>query len=107
MTRTYVRCSRSRSEKTPSSSPPPASTTARSPAASACPRCGERSRRIRYSAPDYAELLGLYLGDGHIARLARTDRLRISLDAKYVAIVDEAEALLRRVFPDNPVRRVE
>jgi hypothetical protein len=72
-----------------------------------CPRCGGRSRRIAYSASDYAELLGLCLGDGHISRLARTHRLRISLDAKYVAIVDETEALLRRVFPDNPVRRVE
>ena len=35
------------------------------------------------SDPDYAELLGLYLGDGNISQLARTQSLRISLDARY------------------------
>jgi hypothetical protein len=62
---------------------------------------------MRFSAEDYAELLGLYLGDGHIARLARTERLRISLDARYPRIVAETAALLRRCFPTNPVGRVE
>jgi hypothetical protein len=55
---------------------------------------------------DYAELLGLYLGDGHIAQYARTQRLRLSLDAGYPVIVAEAEALLRRCFPHNRVGRV-
>ena len=40
------------------------------------------------------------------AQLARTQRLRISLDARYPAIVDDTEALLRRCFPDNQVGRV-
>jgi len=53
----------------------------------------------------YAELLGLYLGDGHITRMARSDRLRLFLDAKYPEVVDESEALLRAVFPDNRVGR--
>ena len=79
----------------------------RSPVASSCPRCGGRSRRIVITPEDYAELLGLYLGDGHISHLARTQRLRICLDAKYRTVVDETEALLVRVLPDNPVRRVE
>ena len=55
---------------------------------------------------DYAELLGLYLGDGHIAALARTQKLRISLDARHVEVVADTEALLRRCFPNNRVGRV-
>jgi hypothetical protein len=61
---------------------------------------------VVFTPADYAELLGLYLGDGHITALARTERLRIFLDAKHVAIVDETEALLRRCFPRNRVARV-
>lgn len=72
-----------------------------------CPRCGKPSRAIVVAADDYAELLGLYLGDGHIAQLARAQRLRLFLDARYRVVVDEAEALLRRCFPDNGVRRVQ
>jgi hypothetical protein len=68
-----------------------------------CPRCGDRLRPLAFSDPDYAELLGLYLGDGHISRLARTQSLRISLDARYPTIVTETEALLRRCFPNNRV----
>ena len=70
-----------------------------------CARCWHASVRIRASAGDYAELLGLYLGDGHITQMARTQRLRLFLDASYPTIVDEAEALLRRVFPHNQVCR--
>jgi hypothetical protein len=74
-------------------------------AAQPCPRCWRTSGPITASADDYAELLGLYLGDGHITQMARTQRLRIFLDASYPTIVDEAEALLRRVFPNNRVCR--
>jgi hypothetical protein len=70
-----------------------------------CPRCWHRLRPLAFCDADYAELLGLYLGDGHISPLARTQRLRIFLDSKYTGIVDEAEALLRRCFPHNPVGR--
>jgi Homeodomain-like domain len=71
-----------------------------------CPRCWRSTRRIVFSDADYAELLGLYLGDGHITALQRTERLRLSLDAKYPNINDETEALLRRCFPQNRVGRV-
>lgn len=71
-----------------------------------CPRCWHRIRLLQFSDQDYAELLGLYLGDGHISKLARTQRLRICLDSKYPTIVSEADALLRRCFPQNPVGRV-
>ncbi len=79
---------------------------AKRPAGSKCPRCGERSRRIALLPAEYSELLGLYLGDGHITAMARAQRFRLFLDAGYRKIVDEAEALLRSVFPDNEVGRV-
>jgi len=71
-----------------------------------CPRCWRPTPRIVFSDADYAELLGLYLGDGHITSLARTQQLRISLDAKYPNVNDETDALLRRCFPHNRVGRV-
>jgi hypothetical protein len=78
----------------------------RRPAPTRCPRCWERARGISFNAADYAELLGLYLGDGHITSLARTHRLRISLDARHSMIVDESEALLRRCLSSNRVGRL-
>jgi hypothetical protein len=42
-----------------------------------CWRCWRPTRRIVSTAADYAELLGLYLGDGHISPMARTERLRL------------------------------
>ena len=71
-----------------------------------CPRCWRPTPRIAFSDADSAELLGLYLGDGHIATMARSEMLRISLDAKYPRMNDEIEALLRRCFPANRVGRV-
>jgi hypothetical protein len=71
-----------------------------------CWRCWQPTRRVELSPADYAELLGLYLGDGHISPMPRTVRLRLSLDAKYPRIISDAEALLRRAFPDSRVGRV-
>jgi hypothetical protein len=45
----------------------------------------------------------LYLGDGHIVRTGRSDRLRLFLDTRYTRIIGDAEALLRRCFPDHSV----
>ena len=61
---------------------------------------------MRFEPADYAELLGLYLGDGHITEMPRTERLRIFLDARYGRVVDETEALLRRCFPHNRIGRL-
>lgn len=47
--------------------------------------------------PDYAYLLGLYLGDGHITEMDRTYRLRIALDGIYPGIVAECRAAIERV----------
>ncbi|MDQ4072387.1 MAG: hypothetical protein M3088_05865, partial [Actinomycetota bacterium] len=46
-----------------------------------CPRCWRTGNKIELSGADYAELLGLYLGDGCISRAGRTARLRFTLDA--------------------------
>ena len=72
----------------------------------ACPRCGSRAPQIALDDKDYAELLGIYLGDGHITFMERTQRLRIALDAAHPRIVEDTDALLRRVFPENRVGRV-
>jgi hypothetical protein len=69
----------------------------------ACPFCARPARPVVLEAADYAELLGLYLGDGHISRTSRTFRLRISLDARYPGIVADTEAILARCFPANRV----
>ena len=71
-----------------------------------CWRCWRPTTPLRLAAADYAELLGLYLGDGHISRFARTERLRIYLDARYPTVVDQGRALLERCFPANRIGRV-
>jgi hypothetical protein len=71
-----------------------------------CWRCWRPTRRVVLTAADYAELLGLYLGDGHISPMPRTERLRLSLDARYPTIIAEAEGLLQRAFPGCRVGRV-
>jgi hypothetical protein len=69
-----------------------------------CPRCWRTCRRrIVLTDQDYAELLGLYLGDGHIVRTGRSDLLRIFLDTRYSQIVSDTRTLLRRCFPQGGV----
>ncbi|MET7753176.1 transposase [Streptomyces sp. NPDC005389] len=69
-----------------------------------CPRCD--GREVDEAA--YAYLLGLYLGDGHISQYSahRVPSLMITLDDIWPGVQDEAEAALRRVFPDNATCRV-
>jgi Homeodomain-like domain len=68
-----------------------------------CLRCWLPTAPVTLAPADYAELLGLYLGDGHITDMPRTQRLRIFLDAKYPGIVSGAAALLGRCLPANRV----
>jgi hypothetical protein len=78
----------------------------RAPPGAICPRCWRSSRKpIVFTASDYAELLGLYLGDGYIVRTGRSDRLRLYLDTAYGRIIDDAQALLSRCFPGHRVGR--
>lgn len=50
-------------------------------------------------AEAYCYLLGLYLGDGCISRDARTFRLRVTLDAKYPAIVERCRMSIDALMP--------
>ena len=59
----------------------------------------DRRRRacvlFEHAEPDYAYLLGVYLGDGHIAKSGRAFELRLYLDAAYPGVVVETcEAIL-------------
>jgi hypothetical protein len=49
----------------------------------------------------YTYLLGLYLGDGHITRLARTYRLRIALHGIYPGIVGSCIAAMETLLPNK------
>jgi hypothetical protein len=72
---------------------------------SVCLRCWQPTSPVVFTPGDYAELLGLYLGDGHITQMARAQRLRLMLDAKYPGIVADAAELIARVVPQNKVGR--
>lgn len=54
-----------------------------------CPHCGHPSHDFRsLPRPAYAYLLGLYLGDGHIAKHPKgVFRLGVTLDTRYPAII--------------------
>lgn len=68
-----------------------------------CPRCYRPAREMQFSAVAYCELLGLYLGDGHIVQAGRSQRLRISLDTKYPGIIERSTSLMRCAFTNNRV----
>ncbi|MEA2171570.1 MAG: hypothetical protein QOF76_4870, partial [Solirubrobacteraceae bacterium] len=69
-----------------------------------CPRCWVPAKALCFSDDErYAYLLGLYLGDGSIARLARTFSFRLSLDAKYPGIVAEARTAMASCSPTGRV----
>ena len=70
-----------------------------------CLRCWRPTSPVWFTPADYAELLGLYLGDGHITQMARAQRLRLMLDAKYPIIVEDAADLIARMVPNNKVGR--
>lgn len=51
----------------------------------------------------YAYLLGLYLGDGHVAATARTANLRITLDSRYADLIEEARMAVQLAAVRNRV----
>jgi Homeodomain-like domain len=71
-----------------------------------CPRCWRPIKPLGLTPERYAELLGLYLGDGCISRLGRTYSFRLSLDTAYPGIIEEARALLSACFPGHAVQLV-
>ena len=57
---------------------------------------------MSFVVPDpwsYSYLLGLYLGDGHVAALRGTANLRITLDALYPEIIADAVAAMQLAAP--------
>jgi hypothetical protein len=50
-------------------------------------------------APDYAYLLGMYLGDGCINTIKYSARIRIALDCKYSGIIEECHLRSARLYP--------
>uniref|UniRef100_A0AAU2VXT5 Helix-turn-helix domain-containing protein n=1 Tax=Streptomyces sp. NBC_00008 TaxID=2903610 RepID=A0AAU2VXT5_9ACTN len=71
------------------------------------PRC-HRCDGADLDESAYAYLLGLYLGDGHVSQYSqhRVPNLMITLDDSWPGIQNEAEAAMRRVFPENATCRV-
>jgi len=70
----------------------------------ACANCSNPPTRLDERA--YVYLLGLYLGDGYIARTGREGvvHLRISLDLRYPGIIQGCAAAMAAVMPYNTVR---
>jgi hypothetical protein len=71
--------------------------------AATCSACGHAAHD-RIDAAAYSYVLGLYLGDGHLASLPRTACLRIYLDTRYPGIVRSCAEAVGRVLPRNRVR---
>lgn len=56
----------------------------------------------------YCYVLGLYLGDGHLGvRRGRPRFFRLSMDAAYPRVIDEAARALETVFEGSVARRYE
>ena len=72
-----------------------------------CQRCGGGTHRFEELPPEYAYLLGLYLGDGCISSHPRhVYRLRLFFDARYPRIIDAGEAAIRSLLPANRINRL-
>ena len=54
----------------------------------------------------YAQLLGYYLGDGHLQLSGRGPQLRLSLDGSYPELLDDAQTMLQLVACDQHVGRL-
>ncbi len=71
-----------------------------------CPRCGLDEHDFGALPPDYAYLLGLYLGDGSIARHRRgVYRLRVFLDLAYPGIISSCARAIAAVNPGRSVNQ--
>jgi hypothetical protein len=69
-----------------------------------CNECGHPAHEFSsLPHPGYLYLLGLYLGDGFIAKYPRTHRLTIYLDRAYPRIIAECSEAMSRVMPTSKV----
>lgn len=69
----------------------------------------KRIGKIRSFYPDFiksnelAFLIGISLGDGNIQSFPRTDRLLISLNTKYPALIDYVSVVMSKIFEKEAV----
>lgn len=61
--------------------------------------------RLPEDYKDYAYILGMYLGDGHIVKMGRTYRICIALDNKYPKLIEECEKRAKYLYQHNSVNR--
>lgn len=76
---------------------------ARADAVKGCPGCGHPSHDFGGLGSEYVYLLGIYLGDGHIAAYPRTYRLTVSMDRAYPGIAGECVMAMEKVMPTSKV----
>jgi hypothetical protein len=73
-----------------------------------CPQCGLGPHGFADLPPEYVYLLGLYLGDGAIARHPRgVYRLRVFLALAYPRIIETCASAMAAVNPGRKVGRLE
>lgn len=77
--------------------------TRRAASADACDSCAKVHRPHLLPRTVYSYLLGMYLGDGYIVRLPRTYRMIVTLDAVYPGIIEECQAAMSALAPENAV----
>lgn len=71
-----------------------------------CSVCGHAEHARDALPPEYAYLLGIYLGDGCISPHPRgVFRLRVTLDAAYPQIIDEVAGSMSVLVPNRVGRR--
>lgn len=76
------------------------------PGRATCARCAQPPEPPPDKAA-YVYLLGLYLGDGCVSRLARTFSLRIACADAWPGLIDECSRAIRAVRPGYKVMRVQ
>ncbi|MEV0315139.1 hypothetical protein [Nonomuraea fuscirosea] len=75
------------------------------PASAVCPRCAPVPLPLA-PADNYAHLLGLYLGDGHLVRRStNVYQLSIYCDDHWPGLIEEAARTMALVLPGFPVTR--
>jgi hypothetical protein len=60
----------------------------------------------RLPSGEYSYLLGLYLGDGYVARSQRVWKLGITLDEQYPGVIDECAAAMEAIMPGQTAHRL-
>jgi len=58
-----------------------------------CPFCAKPARPVDHPS-DYAYLLGIYLGDGHLLTTGRVPLLKVACDLRYPGVIAEAGAAM-------------